>query len=286
MMTMRRTLMIVGAVALTLVIAVTAVVAGGPTRGSAAPPAASASPTPATAANEPIAAMPASSIAGIETLHFLALGGPGQGGDLGARCEEFARNLAANLGVTTDQLGAAVKKTLIQEIDAAQAAGRLTPEQAQAARDRINSNTGSLCAGLGAAGKPAARGRGGMAFGVLDGDLLDATAKFFGISADQLKQDLRDARSLQGVAAKYGKDTPTGKADLQRALEAALRSSLAARGLEAAQVDRVVAAFNQGFERLYTLPIGDFGRGGPGGHPGFGPGVRSPRPSATPAATQ
>ena len=47
-----------------------------------------------------------------------------------------------------------------------------------------------------------------------DDGFARAAASYFGISADQLRQDLHDRGSLQAVAAKYGKDTADGKAGL------------------------------------------------------------------------
>src|SRR5262245_21695628 len=54
---------------------------------------------------------------------------------------DFLSKLAANLGIGQDQLTAAVKQTNLQLIDEAQAAGTLTADQAQAARDRVNNST-------------------------------------------------------------------------------------------------------------------------------------------------
>src|SRR4051812_30122185 len=53
---------------------------------------------------------------------------------------DFLSKLAANLGIGQDQLTAAVKQTNLQLIDEAAAAGTLTADQAQAARDRVNSS--------------------------------------------------------------------------------------------------------------------------------------------------
>ena len=111
-MTMKtRLLAAAGAALLTLLIATVAVTAGGPL-GAAAREATGASATPGTS------------------------GTPGAR-DAQAGCADgFGAKLAANLGVSEDQLQAAYKQTLLQQIDEAQASGRLTAEQAQRARPR------------------------------------------------------------------------------------------------------------------------------------------------------
>lgn len=207
---------------LALLVAVTAIAAGGPLRGAAAT---------ATGPTLPIAAQPAQ----------------------GQTCDNgFAAKLAANLGVTREQLQAAAKQAALQQIDEALAAGRLTPEQAQRARDRVNSGDGSFfCRAGGRRGGPD-----GAANGLAGGPVVDAVAAFFGISRDQLRQDLRERGSLQGVAAKYGKDNPTDKSRLHMAMETALRQRLTDRGASAEQIDRIVARFARHFDRLYTAPIG------------------------------
>ncbi len=283
MTTRGRITAVITTVALTLAIAVFAIVAGGPLRGLAAPNTAATGRDTAT-----IDGGPGFAALGMNFPDRSSGNAPGYGGDMQAGCQTLVTNMAANLNVTTDQFQAAFKKTLIQQIDAAQAAGTMTATQAQAARDRINSATGSLCDNLSQLAGP---GTGGMGVGpaALQGEVLNAAAGYFAISTDQFKQDIQSTSSLQGVAAKYGKDNAAGKAGLETALEAALKQSLQTRGLAASAIDQAVNAFKQGFDRIYTAPIGTFGQGGgpmnrPGG-PGNMPGPRFPHPGATPSAT-
>src|SRR5688572_29197921 len=51
------------------------------------------------------------------------------------RADEFLERLARNLGVTPERLRDALKQTALEEIDRAQAAGTLTPEQAARAKE-------------------------------------------------------------------------------------------------------------------------------------------------------
>lgn len=236
-MTLRtKILALAGAVALTLTIAVTAIAAGGP---------------------------------------LSTLAAPGGAGTAGQDQTDFLSKLAANLGIGQDTLTAAIKTTDLQQIDAAVAAGQMTADEANAARDRVNNSPNGIPPfGIGG-------GRGGQGGGAGDqgrghGDqaaLMDAGATYFGISADQLRQDLMDTGSWQGVAAKYGKDNDAGKAGLEAALESALRQSLTTRGLDATQIDQQVNQFKQNFDQFYTQKFGQRGLGGPQG----------PAPSASPA---
>lgn len=217
----------IGTGLLTLTIAATALIAGHPGSTLAAPPA--ATPTSGQSGQNPLSS--------------------------------FVTKLAANLGITQDQLTAAVKKADLQQIDEAQAAGQLTAEQAQAARDRINNNTGIPPFGIGKGGHDGHHG--GPGFGD-EGTMLNATATFFGITTDQLQQDLQSTGSLQGVAAKYGKDNATDKAALETALETALRQDLTTKGVAATEIDQHVAQFKQNFDQFYTSGFGHHG------HPGKG----------------
>lgn len=186
-----------------------------------------------------------------------------------ASATEFLAKLAANLGIGQDKLTEAVKQTNLQVIDEAVAAGTMTAEQAQAARDRVNSGIGGLSFG----GGPRGGERGGFGGGMLD----EATASFFGISADQLRQDLAATGTLQGVAAKYGKDNDAGKAALKAALESALRQQLTGKGVEATQIDQRVGEFSQNFDQYYTSQRHERGPRGP---------QQTPAPSASPAQSQ
>ena len=180
----------------------------------------------------------------------------------GLTCGDFQQKLAANLGVGEDRLRAAVKQSALQEADEALGTGRITADQAQRLRDRINQSNGNLpCFHL-ERGKPGPHGRLSLVLPAM----ADAAAQYFNISRDQLLQDLKDTGSLQGVAARYGQDTPDGKNGLEQAMEAALRQALTDRGIDAARVDQLANEFKQHFDRLYTRNWKQFGPGaGPGG---------------------
>ena len=111
-------------------------------------------------------------------------------------------------------------------------------------------------------------GQGGMGFGLLQGDLLNTAANYFGITADVLKQELQDKGTLQAVAAAHGKDNDAGKAGLIAALEQSLRTSLTGQGIAADRIEQAVTMLKQNFDRLYTAPLGRI-RPGNAGTPGW-----------------
>lgn len=225
------------ALALTLTIAVAAVAAGGPSGVLAA----TGTPT----------------------------AGTGQTNDRQNALADFYAKLAANLGIGQDKLVAAVNQTNQQQIDAAVAAGTMTQEQAQAARDRLANSTNGLPP-FGIDG----HGRGGQRGGGDKQVLQNAAATFFGITPAQFQQDLATAGSLQGVAAKYNKDNASGKAALQTAMASALRQDLTTKGVATAQIDQEVNEFTQNFDQFYTSTHQER-------QPRQQPGT-SPNPSATP----
>ncbi len=112
-------------------------------------------------------------------------GSPG----FGARA--YINDLAGRLGVTPSALTAAIKASDSDRIDAAVAAGRLTPAQATALKARIQASTGVPFLGrrFGAGGP---RG----AFG---GSAASA-AQYLGISEATLHADLQTGQSLAQIA--------------------------------------------------------------------------------------
>lgn len=120
------------------------------------------------------------------------------------RMADHLAKLAANLGVTTEQLKAAQLKTANQQIDEALAAGRLTAEQAAQAKARIASGKlpgpgmhgpgmdGRDRRGPGGPGKP-----GGIPGGMQcthrgpGGDMMATAAAAIGIDQATLMTELR-----------------------------------------------------------------------------------------------
>lgn len=245
-----------GALLLTLLVAAVAVSAGGALQASAAPPAAS----------------PAAKPAGTPTTKTT-----GQG----CTASDFESKLAANLNIPQATLQDAIKKTALQEVDQAVQDNRLTADQATKLKDRINSGDFPCIMAIPGRGQAApGPGRNPM----MMGQLVDAAAKYLGLTNDQFTQQLQQQGSLQAVLTAQHNPALT-KDGLENALVAALQQDLTNKGVAQDQATTIVNQFKQNFDQIYTaqlggrggFPLGPLGpRGGNHGprgpwHPGTGP---------------
>ncbi len=122
------------------------------------------------------------------------------------RAQEFINRLAQNLGVSPDRLRDALKQTGLQEVDAALAAGRITAEQAQRAKDAINSGNLPHIGGFPGGGHRGGPGGGrGGDFGGVIRNHTDGVAQFLGITEEKLREELRSGKSLAEIAQANGK---------------------------------------------------------------------------------
>ena len=99
-------------------------------------------------------------------------------------------SVAKQLGISSSKLSDALKKALGERVDAAVAAGRLSTEQADALKDRINSGGFPLFGGVGHHGF---LGK------------LDAAADYLGLTDAQLRRQLESGKSLAHIAQAQGK---------------------------------------------------------------------------------
>jgi len=145
---------------------------------------------------------------------------------------------AKQLGVTPAKLSSALKKALENRVDAAVAAGRLTKDQGEALKKRIESDDYpalGLGFGLGHRGGPGGPGmhRGGH---------LDAAAAYLGVSQDALRAQLEDGKTLADVAKATKSKSVDGLvaalvADEKEKLDAAVKAGR----LTQAQADMILA---------------------------------------------
>jgi hypothetical protein len=126
-----------------------------------------------------------------------------------ARCSERLAKIAEKRGVSAEQLKADVKARVLARIDAAEKAGRLSPERAAGLRERV------------AAVNPCAAGKRVKARLATRG-MLKAAADFLGLDRAQLRAQL-PGTSLAGLAEKQGKKA----ADLEAAMVAPAKARLA-----------------------------------------------------------
>src|SRR4051812_15639716 len=183
--------------------------------------------------------------------------------DPAAEQKAFLDDLAQRLNVPRDQPDAAIKGAADDRIDAAVSAGRLTKEQGDDLKQRLqNANRLPL---LGVPGvKPFGPGPGprfgrGFAPRGPDGD-LDAAAKYLGLTERQLFDQLRDGKSLADVANARNKPVDGLKAAIKSALSDRLDQAVKDKKLTDAQRTKILADLDQ---RLDDMVNGRRPAGGP-----------------------
>ena len=125
----------------------------------------------------------------------------GAGSAAAADTPSLGDAVAARLGITGDQLRAAFKAELNARIDAAVAAGRLTPEQGAKLKKRV-ANT----KGLGIVVRRAfAERHKGLVGRIVQVHRLGAAAKYLGMTPKELRTARQSGRSLAQIAASKGK---------------------------------------------------------------------------------
>lgn len=108
--------------------------------------------------------------------------------------QNFLAKLAANLGVDQSKLVDAVKQTELQMVDDAVQQGKITSDQAQKLKNRIEQGN------LFPMGFPKNRAKNGE----FTGKRLDALAQALGMSADELKAELKQGKKIADIAQEKG----------------------------------------------------------------------------------
>jgi hypothetical protein len=167
----------------------------------------------------------------------VAVAGPGDG-DRGARCEERLAKVADERGVSVEQLEADIKARLLARIDAAEKAGRLSPERAAELRERVSES--KLCPrARHAQVRIAARG------------MLRAAAEFLGLDRDELRAKLPGS-SLAGLAKKQGKSVDALEAAMVAPAKERLASAVASGRISQARADEIAEKLELLAEKLAT----------------------------------
>jgi predicted DNA-binding protein (UPF0251 family) len=149
-------------------------------------------------------------IAGIAVLAVAGAGGAIAATKLltpGERSQAVVNDAAKQLGVDPAKLSDALKKALENQVDADVAAGRITKEQGDAIKQRIESGDYPIFGpGLGH------RDHDGFSHRAPFGAKLDAAAAYLGLTEAQLRTQLEAGKSLADVAKAQGKSV-TGLVD-------------------------------------------------------------------------
>jgi len=170
-----------------------------------------------------------------------ALAASSAAGDQGARCAQRLARIAERRGVSVDQLKADIEARLLARIDAADEAGRLSPERAAALRERVSE--GTLCAARGhVRARIAVRG------------MLKAAAGFLGLDRQGLHAQL-PGHSLADLAAKQGKSEADLEAAIVAPAKARLANAVAGEKLPQARADMMLERLRKLAERIATRVV-------------------------------
>lgn len=176
---------------------------------------------------------------------------------------------ARQLGVEPDALSDALKQAFENRIDAAVEAGRITEEQANALKERLESGDVPLLGGFGPH-----FGHFGARFGHFGHvGSLEAAAEYLGLTAAELRERLEDA-TLAEIAKDRGKSVDGLTNALVTAAESRIDEAVAAGRLTQEQAAELKAALP---DRVEALVNGEHRGHGRDFRPGLWPGGISPR---------
>ena len=172
--------------------------------------------------------------------------GAGATGALAADRPSLGDEIAAQLGVSPEQLRAAVKAALVARVDAAVAAGKLTPEQGARLKKQI---VKANALGLGT--------RRAFAEKRNVGDRLARSAKrrgpaaeYLGMTREALRAELRKGQSLAQIARARGKSVDGLVAAMVAPVKQRLAKAVASKRLTQQHADALLERITERVERL------------------------------------
>jgi hypothetical protein len=212
--------------------------------------------------------------------------------------EAFLNDVAKRLNVDPKDLTTAMREAYFDRLDAAVQAGKLTKEQADAIKKRIQSGGGVPFGPVGGPGGPGGPGpgpggpdfhRGGPGHGGPIFGGIDAVAKFLGLTEAQLRDELMSGKSLADIAKDKGKSVDDLKAAIKDGVKGRLDDAVKDKKLTQAQEDEILKGLDSHLDDIVNGKPGKFGgklghrrwKGGPGGGPPSAPGTY---PGSAPAA--
>ncbi len=195
--------------------------------------------------------------------------------------DEYLNDVAKRLNVTPEKLREAMKGASLDQLERAVKDGKLTQEQADRMKKRIEAGGGAgpiLAPGFHRGGGPRLElhGRPGFAFKAVGG-VLDDVAKELGMSSADLRKELASGKSLADVAKTKGKSADDIKKTITDAAAKHLAESVKDGDLTQKQADALKSKLADHLDDLVSAsPPRIAGRAFKGGGPDF-PGPGGPR---------
>lgn len=183
----------------------------------------------------------------------VALAQGGGGGDAQGARESFASRVASHLGVTEQQLVDAFKAARLEMLDEAVAAGKISPEDAEQIRQRIEESQG-LGLGLGL--------RGWRIHAL--GGIVSSVAGTLNMTPREIAQDLRQGQSLAEIGQAKGVSTDTLKSAILTAAGDKLDQAVADGKLTQDQADKITARLTDNIDKILNWKRGSAGERLPG----------------------
>ena len=187
----------------------------------------------------------------------LAVGGAGAGvaatklstSSPSEESKAIVNDAAKTLGVEPSKLSAALKKAYEDRIDAAVAAGRLTKQQGDELKQRIESEDFPLLGPPGFGHGP------GGPHGFFHG--LDAAATYLGLTEDELHSRLESGKTLAEIAKAQGKSVDGLKDAMVKDAKAHLDAAVKAGRLSASMEKQMLADLEQHIDDLVNGKLPD-----------------------------
>ena len=211
--------------------------------------------------------------------------------------QAYLDDVAKRLNVTPAQLEAAMKGALIDRLNAAVKAGRLTQAQADQIKQRIQQGHVPFFLGH-RGGRMFGGGPGGFGppGGLRGHGAFAAAATYLGLSDAQLMGDLRSGKTLAQIATAQGKSVSGLETAMTDAVKSRLDRLVASGWITKLQEQRILNRLSARINRLVNRaqlaagPAGDMrpvpgpadqpGAPGPGGPARIGPPAGGPPPGA------
>ena len=196
-----------------------------------------------------------------------------------SRTSSFFDSVAKHLGISSQELEDATRAAAIDQVDAALEDGRLTEEQAEELKSRIESGEMPFLGPglfLGGPKGDGERERGfgfgfGPGLGFHFGEKLDAAAEYLGVTDEELREALQSGKSLAEIAEENGKSVDDLKDSLLTEAETRLNEAVADEKLTREQADRILERLREGIDDLVNASGENRFRFHFRGHgPGFG----------------
>jgi len=182
----------------------------------------------------------------------VALAQGGGGGDAQGARQSFAARVAAHLGVTEQQLVDAFKTARLEMLDEAVAAGKISPEEADQIRQRIEESKGlGLRPGIGMR-HWRARALGGI---------VKSVAETLNMTPREIVQDLRQGQSLAEIAQAKGVSIDTLKSAIVDAAKEKLDQAVADGKLTQDQADKIMTRLTDNIDKIVNWKRGGLGKG-------------------------